>query len=55
MPEVIECLYHLRRIRFHAESSGPENMDAYYNFHVNKLGQVDNIAPGSKHFCHGSN
>jgi Lrp/AsnC family transcriptional regulator, leucine-responsive regulatory protein len=30
-----------------------ENMDDYYNFHVNKLGQVENIAQVQSTFIMG--
>ena len=43
MEEVVECLTISGEFDFMLKVVS-ENMDAYYNFHVNKLGELDNIA-----------
>ena len=43
MEEVIECLTISGEFDFMLKVVS-ENMDAYYHFHVNKLGELDNIA-----------
>jgi DNA-binding Lrp family transcriptional regulator len=42
MPEVIECYNISGEFDFMLKVQ-VENMDAYYDFHVNKLGQVENL------------
>ncbi|MGV3528696.1 MAG: Lrp/AsnC family transcriptional regulator [Flavisolibacter sp.] len=42
MPEVIECLTISGQFDFMLKVI-TANMDSYYDFHVNKLGQVDNV------------
>lgn len=43
MQEVVECLTISGEFDFMLKVVS-ENMDAYYHFHVNKLGELDNIA-----------
>lgn len=43
MEEVVECLTISGEFDFMLKVVS-ENMDTYYNFHVNKLGEMDNIA-----------
>ena len=52
MPEVIEFYIISGAFDFMLKVVA-ENMDAYYNFHVNKLGQVDNIAQVQSTFIMG--
>jgi DNA-binding Lrp family transcriptional regulator len=42
LPEVIECYNISGEFDFMLKVVA-ENMDAYYDFHVNKLGQVENM------------
>jgi Lrp/AsnC family transcriptional regulator, leucine-responsive regulatory protein len=52
MPEVIEFYIISGAFDFMLKVVA-ENMDDYYNFHVNKLGQVDNIAQVQSTFIMG--
>src|ERR1700712_906620 len=52
MPEVIEFYIISGAFDFMLKIA-VENMDDYYNFHVNKLGQVDNIAQVQSTFIMG--
>jgi Lrp/AsnC family transcriptional regulator, leucine-responsive regulatory protein len=52
MPEVIEFYIISGAFDFMLKVVA-ENMDVYYNFHVNKLGQVDNIAQVQSTFIMG--
>lgn len=52
MPEVIEFYIISGAFDFMLKVAA-ENMDDYYNFHVNKLGQVDNIAQVQSTFIMG--
>jgi Lrp/AsnC family leucine-responsive transcriptional regulator len=52
MPEVIEFYIISGAFDFMLKVLA-ENMDDYYNFHVNKLGQVDNIAQVQSTFIMG--
>jgi DNA-binding Lrp family transcriptional regulator len=53
MPEVIEFYIISGAFDFMLKVAA-ENMDDYYNFHVNKLGQVDNIAQVQSTFIMGT-
>src|SRR6476646_1756937 len=53
MPEVIEFYIISGAFDFMLKVVA-ENMDDYYNFHVNKLGQVDNIAQVQSTFIMGT-
>jgi Lrp/AsnC family leucine-responsive transcriptional regulator len=52
LPEVIECYIISGEFDFMLRVA-VENMDAYYDFHVNKLGQVDNIGQVQSTFVMG--
>lgn len=52
LPEVIECLIISGEFDFMLRVA-VENMDAYYDFHVNKLGQVENIGQVQSTFVMG--
>ena len=52
MPEVIECYIISGEFDFMLKVVA-ENMDAYYDFHVNKLGQVENIGQVQSTFVMG--
>jgi Lrp/AsnC family transcriptional regulator, leucine-responsive regulatory protein len=52
MPEVIEFYIISGAFDFMLKVAA-ENMDAYYNFHVNKLGQVENLAQVQSTFIMG--
>jgi Lrp/AsnC family transcriptional regulator, leucine-responsive regulatory protein len=53
MPEVIEFYIISGEFDFMLKVVS-ENMDGYYNFHVNKLGQVENIAKVQSTFIMGT-
>jgi DNA-binding Lrp family transcriptional regulator len=53
MPEVTECYIISGAFDFMLKVVS-ENMDDYYNFHVNKLGQLDNIAQVQSTFIMGT-
>lgn len=52
LPEVIECFIISGEFDFLLKVT-VENMDAYYDFHVNKLGQVENIGHVQSTFVMG--
>ena len=52
LPEVIECYIISGEFDFMLKVVA-ENMDAYYDFHVNKLGQVENIGHVQSTFVMG--
>jgi Lrp/AsnC family transcriptional regulator, leucine-responsive regulatory protein len=52
LPEVIECYIISGEFDFMLKVV-TENMDAYYDFHVNKLGQVENIGQVQSTFVMG--
>jgi Lrp/AsnC family transcriptional regulator, leucine-responsive regulatory protein len=52
LPEVIECYIISGEFDFMLRVA-VENMDAYYDFHVNKLGQVENIGHVQSTFVMG--
>ena len=52
LKEVIEC-YNISGAFDFMLKVVAENMDAYYNFHVNKLGQLENIAQVQSTFIMG--
>jgi DNA-binding Lrp family transcriptional regulator len=52
LEEVIECLIISGEFDFLLKVA-VENMDAYYDFHVNKLGQVENIGHVQSTFVMG--
>src|SRR5580704_7959132 len=52
LPEVIECYIISGEFDFMLRVA-VENMDAYYDFHVNKLGQVENIGQVQSTFVMG--
>jgi Lrp/AsnC family leucine-responsive transcriptional regulator len=52
MPEVLECYIISGEFDFMLKVA-VENMDAYYDFHVNKLGQVENIGHVQSTFVMG--
>lgn len=52
LPEVIECYIISGAFDFMLKVV-TENMDAYYDFHVNKLGQVENIGQVQSTFVMG--
>jgi len=52
LPEVIECFIISGEFDFMLKVVA-ENMDAYYDFHVNKLGQVENIGHVQSTFVMG--
>jgi DNA-binding Lrp family transcriptional regulator len=52
LPEVIECYIISGEFDFMLKVA-VENMDAYYDFHVNKLGQVENIGHVQSTFVMG--
>lgn len=53
MPEVTECYIISGEFDFMLKVV-TENMDAYYDFHVNKLGQVENIGQVQSTFVMGA-
>ena len=52
MPEIVECFIISGEFDFLLKVA-VENMDAYYDFHVNKLGQVENIGHVQSTFVMG--
>ena len=52
LPEIIEC-YHISGDFDFMMKVMVENMDAYYDFHVNKLGQVENLGHVQSTFVMG--
>jgi DNA-binding Lrp family transcriptional regulator len=52
LPEVIECFIISGEFDFMLKIA-VENMDAYYDFHVNKLGQVENLGHVQSTFVMG--
>lgn len=53
LPEVIECYIISGEFDFMLKVVS-ENMDSYYDFHVNKLGQVENIGQVQSTFVMGT-
>jgi Lrp/AsnC family leucine-responsive transcriptional regulator len=53
LPEVIEC-YNISGVFDFMLKVVVENMDAYYDFHVNKLGQIENIGQLQSTFVMGT-
>ena len=52
LPEVVECYIISGEFDFMLKVVA-DNMDDYYDFHVNKLGQVDNIGQVQSTFVMG--
>jgi len=53
LPEVIEC-YNISGVFDFMLKVVVENMDAYYDFHVNKLGQIENLGQLQSTFVMGT-
>ncbi len=52
LPEVVECFIISGEFDFMLKVAA-DNMDDYYDFHVNKLGQVENIGQVQSTFVMG--